>query len=140
VLETRRRFITLLAGAAVAWPFTALAQRRTPVVAFLGPGLEARRRWLAAYRAGLAGEGFTDGQNVTLEYRSVDSAAGFAEHAADLVRRDVAVIVASGPTAALAAKRATQAIPIVFLSGTDPVHTGLVSSFHRPDGNSATVR
>ena len=119
------------------WPFSVFAQQRVvPVVGFLGPGLEARQHWLAAFRAGLGGEGFVDGQNVRLEYRSADSGAeGLPELAADLVRREVAVIAASGPSAALAAKRATPAIPIVFLSGVDPVQMGLVSSFNRPDGN-----
>jgi putative ABC transport system substrate-binding protein len=135
VFETRRKFITFLAGTATAWPLRVSAQQRAaPVVGFLGPGLDARRHWLAAFRAGLGAEGFMDGQNVTLEYRSADSGA-FAEFAADLVRREVAVIFASGPPAALAAKRATPTIPIVFLSGADPVHMGLVSSFNQPGGN-----
>jgi putative ABC transport system substrate-binding protein len=133
----RRRDI--IAGAAVsaaAWPLTVVAQQRAPVVGFLGPGLDARRQWLAAFRAGLGSEGFTDGQNVRLEYRSADGGAeAVQELAADLVRRGATVIAASGPAAALAAKRATPTIPIVFLSGVDPVQMGLVSSFHRPDGN-----
>jgi putative ABC transport system substrate-binding protein len=133
----RRRDI--IAGAAVcaaAWPLTVFAQQRAPVVGFLGPGLDARRQWLAAFRAGLGGEGFTDGQNVRLEYRSADGGTEAVQGlAADLVRRGAAVIAASGPAAALAAKRATPTIPIVFLSGVDPVQMGLVSSFHRPDGN-----
>jgi putative ABC transport system substrate-binding protein len=106
------------------------------VVGFLGPGLEARRHWLAALRAGLGSEGFVEGQNVRLEYRSADGGAeGLRELAADLARREAAVIAASGPSAALAAKRVTPSIPIVFLSGLDPVQIGLVSSFNRPDGN-----
>ena len=137
VFETRRKFITFLAGTAAAWPLRVSAQQRAaPVVGFLGTGLDARRHWLAAFRAALSAAGFVDGQNMTLEYRSADRGAEeFTELAADLVRRGAAVIVASGPPAALAAKRATPTIPIVFMSGADPVHMGLVSSFHRPDGN-----
>ena len=133
----RRDFIGLLGGTAAVWPFSVFAQQRAaPVVGFLGPGLEARRHWLAAFRAGLGSEGFVDGRNVRLEYRSADGGAeGLRELAADLVRREAAVIAASGPSAALAAKRATPTIPIVFLSGVDPVQMGLVSSFHRPSGN-----
>jgi len=133
----RREFITLLGGAAAVWPLTVFAQQRAaPVVGFLGPGLDARRQWLAAFRAGLGGEGFVDGRNVRLEYRSADGGAeGLRELVADLLRREAAVIAASGPSAALAAKRATPTIPIVFLSGVDPVQMGLVSSFHRPDEN-----
>src|SRR4051812_37212287 len=94
-------------------------QRVVPVVSFLSPGgLDARQHWLAAFRTGLGGEGFVDGQNVRLEYRSADGGAeGLRELAADLARRDAAVIAALGPSAALAAKRATPTIPIVFLSG-----------------------
>jgi putative ABC transport system substrate-binding protein len=132
----RRKFLAVL-GAAAVWPLAAHAQQQvTPVVGFLGPALDRRRHWLAAFRTGLGAEGFTDGQNVRIEYRSADDGAkGLPELVADLVRREVAVIAASGPPAALAAKRATPTIPIVFLSGADPVRMGLVSSFNRPDGN-----
>src|SRR6478735_9211429 len=133
----RRDFIGLLGGTAAVWPFSVFAQQRAaPVVGFLGPGLEARRHWLAAFRAGLGSQGFVDGQNIRLEYRSADGGAErLSELAADLARREAAVIAASGPSAALAAKRVTPSLPIVFLSGVDPVQMGLVSSFNRPGGN-----
>jgi putative tryptophan/tyrosine transport system substrate-binding protein len=136
-MHRRREFIRFLANATVAWPLAVSAQQRTaPVVGFLGTGLDARQLWLAAFRAGLGGEGFVDGQNVRLEYRSGDGGAeGLSQLADDLVRGQAAVIAASGPAAALAAKRATSTIPIVFLSGADPVHIGLVSSFPRPNEN-----
>ena len=130
----RREFIALIGGAA-AWPHRPRAQERAmPVVGFLGPALDTRQHWIAAFRKGLSAEGFVEGQNVTIDYRSADG-EGLQEHAADLVRRQVAVIFASGPPAALAAKRSTQTIPIVFVSGGDPVQMGLVSSFNRPGGN-----
>jgi putative ABC transport system substrate-binding protein len=135
---TRRQFTTLLGGAAVAWPIAARAQQPAmPVVGVLGPALDTRQHWLAAFRRGLGTEGFVEGQNATIEYRSADGGMeGLQELAADLVRRPVTVIFAAGPPAALAAKRATQTIPIVFVTGGDPIQMGLVSSFPRPDGNA----
>jgi putative tryptophan/tyrosine transport system substrate-binding protein len=105
------------------------------VVGFIGPTLDTRQHWLAAFRKGLGAEGFVEGRNATIEYRSADGPNTLPGLATELVRRRVAVIFASGPPAALAAKRATQTIPIVFLSGGDPVQLGLVSSFHQPVGN-----
>src|SRR6516162_2740472 len=133
----RREFITLLGSAAAAGPLAARAQQANmPVSGFLGPALITRQHWLTAFRRGLGTEGFIEGQNVTIEYRSADGGVEeLSELAVELIRRQVAVIFASGPPAALAAKRSTQAIPIVFVSGGNPVQMGLVSSFHRPDGN-----
>jgi ABC-type uncharacterized transport system substrate-binding protein len=132
----RRAFLTLVGGAAAAWPLAARAQQPAmPVVGFLGPALDTRRHWIATFRRGLGAEGFVEGQNAMIEYRSADGGVTLPELAAELVRRQVAVIFASGPPAALAAKRSTQSIPIVFVSGGDPVQMGLVSSFHQPAGN-----
>jgi putative ABC transport system substrate-binding protein len=130
----RRQFLGVLGGAAT-WPLTARAQPVMPAVGFLSPPLTARQHWLAAFRRGLGAEGFIEGQNVTIDYRSADDAEGLRELAAELVRRQVAVIFASGPPAALAAKYSTQTIPIVFLSGGDPAQMGLVSSFNQPERN-----
>jgi putative tryptophan/tyrosine transport system substrate-binding protein len=126
-----------LAGAAITSPLVAIAQQRAmPVIGFLAPGLDTRQHWLAAFRKGLGAEGFVEGQNVTIEYRSAEGGTkGLPELAADLVQRQVAVIFASGPPAALAAKSATQMIPIVFVSGGDPMQMGLVYGFNRPGGN-----
>src|SRR5262249_6733137 len=100
-----------------------------PVVGFLGPALITRQHWLTAFRRGLGTEGFIEGQNVTIEYRSADGGADeLSELAAELIRHQVAVIFAPGPPAALAAKRSTQAIPIVFVSGGEPLPIGLGSS------------
>jgi putative ABC transport system substrate-binding protein len=132
----RRKFIALL-GATAVWPLVARAQQSaTPVIGYLGPALDTRQHWIAAFRRGLRAEGFVEGQNVRIDYRSADDVTKLLpELAADLVRRQVAVIFASGPPAALAAKRATSSVPIVFVSGGDPMQMGLVSSFHRPGGN-----
>jgi putative ABC transport system substrate-binding protein len=134
----RRKFITLLGGAAVGLPLAARAEQvAVPVVGWLDPGsLEARRDTLAAFYAALQETGYREGRNVTLVYSWAENRSErFARLAADLVSRQVDVIAAFGAASALAAKAATTKIPIVFATGGDPVGLGLVSSLSRPGGN-----
>ena len=134
----RRELIKLLGGVAAGLPFAAHAQQKSmPLIGYLGVGLpQLQHPFVVAFREGLKEAGFVDGENLIIEYRWAE------EHydrlpvlAADLVRRKVDVIVATGEPSLRAAASATSTIPVVFVTGNDPVQSGLVASLARPGGN-----
>jgi putative ABC transport system substrate-binding protein len=133
----RRRAIALLGSAAVFAPLAARTQQVMPVVGFLHQGTSnSQRHTVADFHSGLKAAGFVEGRNITIEYRWAEGRYDrLPAMAADLVRRQVTVIMAALLPAASAAKGATATIPIVFLIGSDPVQVGLVSNFTRPGGN-----
>ena len=135
----RREFITLLGGAAAAWPLAAYAQQpaKLPTIGYLGPStpsVESQR--LAAFVQRLRELGWTENRTITIEYRRAEGREErFAEIAAEFARLKVDVIVTAGSAAVVRAKQATSVIPIVFAVAGDPVGTGLVASLARPGGN-----
>src|ERR1051326_3833884 len=136
----RRNLIVSLGGAAVARPLMAIAQQPTvPVVGFLS-SLSQSKDFAEAFRKGLGEMGFADGRNVAIEYRWIeDSYDKWPAMAADLVQLHPAVIAALGPPAVVVAKATAPTLPIVFVTGADPIKFGFISSFGRPGGNLTGV-
>ena len=137
----RRWFVALLGGAIVTAPAVSAQRKTMPLIGYLNSGSPgANERSMTAFREGLAERGFVVGRNAEIEFRWAEGSYDrLSELAADLVRRRVAVIVATNLPSASAARRATAAIPIVFQIGDDPVKHGLASSFSRPGGNATGV-
>src|SRR5947209_15310127 len=140
----RRDFIKVIAGSAAAWPIHARGQQSAlPVIGFMSGRSPVDSSYLAeAFRQGLRGAGYVEGDNISIEYRwangDYDRLPGLAS---DLLRRKVLVLVAvGGDSSALAAKQATSTVPIVFGTGSDPVKAGLVASFNKPGGQRHRIR
>ena len=139
----RRDFIKAVVGSATAWPLAARAQQSTlPAIGFLSSASSSGfAHRVAAFKEGLGQLGFVEGQNVVIKYRWADDQYNqLPDLAADLVRDQVAIIIAAGGSqTALAAKSATKTIPILFMHGGDPIQLGLVASLNRPGGNVSGV-
>jgi len=137
----RRQFTTLLGSAVAAWPLAAFAQTASLVIGFLnGASYELSRYLVNEFHQGLRETGYVEGQNVAFDYRSAEGKYDrLPALAADLVRKRVTVIVATGTPTGLPAKAATATIPIVFVTGSDPIEQGLVTNLSRPEGNLTGV-
>jgi len=136
----RRAFVAGIAGSAAAWPRWAWAQQAIPLVGYLSASSAGDNERLNAFRTGLEEQGFAQGRNVVVEYGHAEGDYGrLAAMAVDFAKRPVTVLMASALPSALAAQKATAKIPIVFVSGADPVQLGLVKSLARPEGNATGV-